>query len=326
MNDAVPNSPRDEPGKWASLALTIAVHLGLVAFLVLGVHWQSAPPAALEVDLVAAVPARPTPTPPPKPEPKPEPKPIPKPEPKPEPEPEPEPEPPTPAPKPEPPKPAPKPEPPKAQAKPDIAMKAPEKPVKPEPKPEPPKPEPPKPEPPKPEPKKPEPKPEPKKPEPKPEPKPPEPKKPEPKPEPAKPEPKKPEPVVPPKDDYMAQRLAQETERTQLERMMRADAARASAARNRAAGDAYENAVRTKVRGNLLRPPGLSGNPEAVFEVDQLPSGEVLAIRLKRSSGIPALDEAIERAIRRSSPLPLPEAKELFQRTLELKFKPLDED
>ena len=285
MNDAVPNSHRDEPGKWASLALTIAVHLGLIAFLVLGVRWQSAPPAALEVDLVAAVPARPAP---PKPEPVPEPKPEPKPIPKPE---------------PELPKPAPKPEPPKAQAKPDIAMKAPEakKPVKPEPKPEPPKPEPKKPEP-----------------------KPPEPKKPEP--EPAKPEPKKPAPVVPPKDDYMAQRLAQETERTQLERMMRDDVARAAGARNRAAGDAYENALRTKVRGNLLRPPGLSGNPEAVFEVDQLPSGEVIAIRLKRSSGIPALDEAIERAIRRSSPLPLPEAKELFQRTLELKFKPLDEE
>ena len=300
MNDAVPNSHRDEPGKWASLALTIAVHLGLIAFLVLGVRWQSAPPAALEVDLVAAVPAHPAPPKPePAPEPKPEPKPIPKPEPK-------------PIPKPEPPKPAPKPEPPKAQAKPDIAMKAPEakKPVKPEPKPEPPKPEPKKPEP--------------KKPEPKPEPRLPEPKKPEP--EPAKPQTRKPEPVVPPKDDYMAQRLAQETERTQLERMMRDDVARAAAARNRAAGDAYENALRTKVRGNLLRPPGLSGNPEAVFEVDQLPSGEVIAIRLKRSSGIPALDEAIERAVRRSSPLPLPEAKELFQRTLELKFKPLDED
>ncbi|TDN51399.1 TolA protein [Azoarcus indigens] len=121
------------------------------------------------------------------------------------------------------------------------------------------------------------------------------------------------------------QTLAQTNERAQLEKLMRDEAARASAARNRAAGDAYQNAIRTKVRGNLLRPPGLSGNPEAVFEVDQLPSGEVLNVTLKRSSGIPALDEAIERAIRRSSPLPLPESRELFQRTLELKFRPLEE-
>ncbi|MPN42721.1 hypothetical protein SDC9_190278 [bioreactor metagenome] len=107
--------------------------------------------------------------------------------------------------------------------------------------------------------------------------------------------------------------------------MLRAKANRAAAARNQGAIDAYQNAIRTKVRGNLLRPPGLTGNPEAIFEVDQLPTGEVLTIRLKRSSGVPALDDAIERAIRRSSPLPLPTQRELFQRTLELKFRPLDE-
>lgn len=291
MKHWTPHSDHDQPGKWASLGLTIAVHLGLIAFLVFGVRWQSAPPAAMQVDLVAAVPSRPAQPPPAAPEP---PKPAPKPEP-------PKPEPPkAPPPKPEPPKPEPK-----AQVKPDIATKAPE-PKKPEPK----KPDP------KPEPKKPEPTPEPKKPEPKPEAK---------KPEPKKPEPEKPREVVPPKDDYMAERLAQETQRTQLERMMRDDAARVATARSVGAKDAYTNAIRTKVRGNLLRPPGLSGNPEAVFDVDQLPSGEVLAIRLKRSSGVPALDDAIERAIRRSSPLPLPEQKELFERTLELRFRPLDE-
>ncbi|MDT3672335.1 MAG: energy transducer TonB [Aromatoleum sp.] len=289
MKHWTPHSDHDQPGKWASLGLTIAVHLGLIAFLVFGVRWQSAPPAAMQVDLVAAVPSRPAPPPPPAPEPQ---KPAPKPEP-------PKPEPPkAPQSKPEPPKPEPKP-----QVKPDIATKAPE-PKKPEPK--------------KPEPK---PEPEPKKPEPKPETKKPEPKKPEPK----KPEPEKPREVVPPKDDYITERLAQETQRTQLERMMRDDAARVAAARSAGAKDAYTNAIRTKVRGNLLRPPGLSGNPEAVFDVDQLPSGEVLAIRLKRSSGVPALDDAIERAIRRSSPLPLPEQKELFERTLELRFRPLDE-
>ena len=119
--------------------------------------------------------------------------------------------------------------------------------------------------------------------------------------------------------------LAEEAERTQLARMMRDDAARTAAARSRAVGSAYENAIRTKVRGNLVRPPGLEGNPEAVFMVDQLPDGTVMNVRLTRSSGIPSLDEAIERAIRRSSPLPLPGAQELFQRTLELRFKPLED-
>ncbi|MFU2487039.1 energy transducer TonB [Thauera sp. WH-1] len=317
MNERVTRT-RELPGKWASLGLTIAVHLGLALFLFFGVRWQSSPPAALEVQLAAApstTPAPPKPQPAPRPEP---PKPQPAPEP---PRPQPAPEPPKPQPRPEPPKP----EPPKAAPapapKPEIATKAPEK------KPEPPKPAP-KPEP-KPEPK-PAPKPEPK-PAPKPEPKPKPAPKPEPKPEPKpqpKPEPKpapKPEPK-PAQDDYMAQRLAQETRRAEearLDNLLRQEGARAAAAGD---VDRYRNAIATKVRGNLLRPPGLAGNPEAIFEVDQLPSGEVLNVRLKRSSGVPALDDAIERAIRRSSPLPLPENRSLFQRTLELKFRPLAED
>lgn len=297
--------PREHPGKLASLGLTIAVHLGLALFLFFGIRWQSQPPASLEVELSsapprAAEPAEPVePTPPPKPETKPEPKPEPKPV--------------------APPKPQTKPDPlpePKPQPKPEIATKAPEK---------------------KPEPKKPDPKPEPK-----PEPKKPEPKKPEqPKQEPPKPEPKKAEPKpVPPPEDTLKQQLEQELKRTEatrraqeakraeqarLEGLMKADSARAAGARAQGDFDKYKTAIQQKVRGNLLRPPGLSGNPEAVFEVDQLPSGEVLAIRLKRSSGIPALDDAIERSIKRSSPLPLPEQRDLFQRTLELRFRPLED-
>ncbi|MBP8923830.1 MAG: cell envelope integrity protein TolA, partial [Thauera sp.] len=138
-----------------------------------------------------------------------------------------------------------------------------------------------------------------------------------------------------PAPDPTAQRLEQELQRAEQARLaslMQQEGARAAAQGAASQGapggdiDKYRAAIAAKVRGNLLRPPGLSGNPEAVFEVDQLPSGEVLNVRLKRSSGIPALDEAIERAIRRSSPLPLPENRSQFQRTLELKFRPLADD
>lgn len=80
-----------------------------------------------------------------------------------------------------------------------------------------------------------------------------------------------------------------------------------------------------KVRGNIMLPPAIQGNPEAVFEVSQLPTGDVLDIKLKRSSGNQALDAAIERAIRKSSPLPKPDDPSLFQRTLEIKYKPYEE-
>lgn len=308
MNDRAAPPRREPPGRKASAALTVAVHLGLALFLFFGIRWQSQPPASLEVELASAPPSaapsaaapEPTTSSEPKPQAKPEPRPEPKPEPKPV----------------VPPKAAPAPEP-KPQPKPEIATKAPEK--KPEPKKPEPKPEPPKPEPKKPEPKKPEP--------PKPDTKPPEPK-------------AQAKPLEPAPPDYLKQQLEQERKRAEAARreqeakqaeqarlagMLNADAARASAASTRGNFDKYKLAIQQKVRGNLLRPPGLSGNPEAVFEVDQLPSGEVLAIRLKRSSGIPALDDAIERSIRRSSPLPLPEQRDLFQRTLELRFRPLED-
>ena len=70
----------------------------------------------------------------------------------------------------------------------------------------------------------------------------------------------------------------------------------------------------------------MPGNPQAEFEVIQLPTGEVLSTRLLKPSGVPAYDEAVQRAIIKSSPLPLPppERRELFQRVLHLKFRPRD--
>ncbi len=205
------------------------------------------------------------------------------------------------------PKPLPKVEPkvePPPPKKPDIVVKEEKKPLKPEVK----KPEPPKLEPPKPEPKKPEVKPEPKKPEP-------------------KPEVKKPEA---PKFDFDKE-LARETSnlkaRPSTQHMANAAAAEAEqrASSNKRGLADYSAKIRGKIRGNIALPPSIQGNPEAIFEVDQLPSGEVLAVKLKRSSGNPALDGAIERAIRKSSPLPKPDDPSLFQRTLEIKYKPNEE-
>ena len=46
------------------------------------------------------------------------------------------------------------------------------------------------------------------------------------------------------------------------------------------------------------------GNPKAVFTVEELPTGEIISVRLVRSSGIAAFDEAVERGINKASPLP----------------------
>jgi len=101
-------------------------------------------------------------------------------------------------------------------------------------------------------------------------------------------------------------------------------AGQAAAANAKATAD-YMGRIRGKIRGNLILPPEVKGNPEAVFDVSQLPSGEILSVKLRKSSGSSALDAAIERAILKSNPLPKPERGELFSRELELKFRPMDE-
>jgi colicin import membrane protein len=155
---------------------------------------------------------------------------------------------------------------------------------------------------------------------------------------PPKPKPKPEAKPAPPKDDIekilMREQVALEQQKLNEERK-RADEARrkaesertarqlAASARDKALAD-YVNRIRAKVRQNWILPQDVQGNPEAIFSVVQLPTGEVLSVKLRKSSGNPALDAAIERAILKSSPLPLPEPRSLFDRQLELVFRPLD--
>ena len=120
--------------------------------------------------------------------------------------------------------------------------------------------------------------------------------------------------------------------RAQADREAREAAAQATArAKAKAEVDAKSAAladwtrrIQAKVRGNVIVPPELAGNPEAIFEVVQLPTGEIIDVQLRKSSGAKAYDEAVQRAILKSSPLPRPDRPEQFQRALTLRFRPLD--
>ncbi|HTF15525.1 MAG TPA: energy transducer TonB, partial [Burkholderiales bacterium] len=85
----------------------------------------------------------------------------------------------------------------------------------------------------------------------------------------------------------------------------------------------YADKIRSKIKANIVLPSELKGNPEVIFDVVQLPTGEVLsAPLLRKSSGNKAYDDAVERAILRSSPLPRPDRPDQFRRELQLKFRP----
>jgi colicin import membrane protein len=84
----------------------------------------------------------------------------------------------------------------------------------------------------------------------------------------------------------------------------------------------YTASIAAKIKGNTIYPGStdVAGNPEVVFQVDQLPTGEILSVRKTKSSGIPAFDDAVERGINKSSPLPK-KKDGTVERSLPVSFK-----
>jgi colicin import membrane protein len=149
-----------------------------------------------------------------------------------------------------------------------------------------------------------------------------------------KPEPKKDEPKAEPKpkadremERIMREQLASEQralDRDRSEQELKNLLSQQQAAAKNKAQAEYIARIVAKVRSKWVLPPDIRGNPEAVFNVVQLPTGEVLSARIAKSSGNAAYDMAVERAILGSSPLPLPASRELFARELTLTFRPYD--
>ena len=101
----------------------------------------------------------------------------------------------------------------------------------------------------------------------------------------------------------------------------------AKAAANAGVLDEFRAKIQAKIRGNVNKSLCGEGNPELRFEIGLLPTGELSGSpKLIKSSGSAACDEAVERAIMASEPLPLPTDASLFSqfRNLKLKFKPND--
>src|SRR3989338_756009 len=70
--------------------------------------------------------------------------------------------------------------------------------------------------------------------------------------------------------------------------------------------DEHIDKIKNKIRRNIVMPPDVAEDARAEFLVTLLPCGAVLSARLTKSSGNAAYDNAVERAILKSQPLPLP--------------------
>lgn len=89
--------------------------------------------------------------------------------------------------------------------------------------------------------------------------------------------------------------------------------------------DDYTNRISAKIRGKLNKTLCGDGKPLLIFDINLLPTGQLLGNPvLRQGSGIAACDRAVENAILQSDPLPVPTQPELFSRfrELHLKFRP----
>lgn len=114
--------------------------------------------------------------------------------------------------------------------------------------------------------------------------------------------------------------LEEQKKREQAEQRKREQAEKARLEAQQAAARAkidneigkYKAMILAKIKSRIVMPPDLPGNPVTEFNVTLLPGGDILDVRLRKSSGYPAFDSAVERAIHLSEPLPLPPDPSLF--------------
>jgi colicin import membrane protein len=114
-------------------------------------------------------------------------------------------------------------------------------------------------------------------------------------------------------EEELKQRMADEAVANEARQTKLAEAQVAASKRQaemaRVVGQ-HRDMISAKVRGNTRLPGNVKGNPEVRCLVYLLPTGEVQSVRVTKSSGNNAYDEAVVRAIEKSSPLPLPDDRE----------------
>ncbi len=124
----------------------------------------------------------------------------------------------------------------------------------------------------------------------------------------------------------LAQQAEQEQVRAEQERV-RNEQERVRAEQAAAIGkmvDEYKAKIHNKIQRNIVMPPDVPDNARAEYDVTLLPGGSVMSAKLVKPSGNAAYDSAVERAIIKAQPLPLPPDVALFNkfRELHLIFKP----
>ena len=121
---------------------------------------------------------------------------------------------------------------------------------------------------------------------------------------------------------------AQAQRQKQLERMAAlagdgAPNATGTAAKSAGPSASYAGRIKARILPNIVFPDSVSGNPQATVEVKAGPDGTIIGRRLLKSSGVPAWDEAVLRAIDKTEVLPR-DTDGRVPPSFEISFRPRD--
>ncbi len=125
------------------------------------------------------------------------------------------------------------------------------------------------------------------------------------------------------------QRLAREAEEARRLAEMEAELQQALAVedeRRRAEEsgllDQYRRLIVNRIEQEWIRPLSAQPGLECEVQVIQIPSGDIVDVRVGRCNGDDAVIRSIEAAVLNASPLPRPPIPSLFERTLNVVFAP----
>jgi colicin import membrane protein len=82
--------------------------------------------------------------------------------------------------------------------------------------------------------------------------------------------------------------------------------------------------IANRIQRAWLKPPSARPGIECIVHVTQVPGGVVTSAKVGECNGDAAVRESIEAAVMRASPLPPPPDPALFERDLDIRFKPQD--
>ena len=111
---------------------------------------------------------------------------------------------------------------------------------------------------------------------------------------------------------------------TDLQRALNAEEERRNASRLAGLGAQWAQAIQARVQRAWIRPPSAKAGLDCLVIVTQVPGGTVVRAEVRTCNGDDAVKQSIEAAVFRASPLPPPPDPALFERTLELRFRPYD--